>query len=130
MYVSQLLNLLVGGEDVEVIVSRLPERAFAPVHRHRKFHCLDGAAQHPEPGLTHQQVHVFGHHYVPEYGKAVSPAYLLQSLFEKFLAFVSRQIREPVKATESEEMLIPAALITDKSRGHGREDSGVSTACL
>lgn len=42
MHITQLLDVLVFGEDVEVVVTGLPERPLAPPQRDGKFDRLDG----------------------------------------------------------------------------------------
>ena len=70
---------------------------------------------------------MFGHHYVAKDDEPVSGAHLLQSLLEAFPGGRGIEIGAPLIATEREEVLVPALLVADESRGQGREDTGVAS---
>jgi hypothetical protein len=58
---------------------------------------------------------VLRHDHIAEDDKPLSPAHLLQSPFEEILVFLGRQVREPVKAAESDEVVVARVLIADQS---------------
>src|SRR2546430_8399849 len=105
MHIAQLLNALLLAVDVEVIEAALPEVRF---EFWRPQRLLRGSAKFPlageqatcdatlegmhhprwiaAPGLTHQQMKMFGHDHVAEDAKAVILADLLQDQQERIPA--------------------------------------------
>ena len=58
MDIFQFLDMLAGGEHVEIIITRLPERALSALNGYRKFQRLDGFREQRLLRFRYQQVDV------------------------------------------------------------------------
>ncbi len=107
MDVAQLLNAFGFAPDIEVVITREPERptlrlAQLPsyvllehLQRDRKFRPLR---------LGYEQVNVFGHDHISRDVDSVPLAYIFQSLFKDVARAGSAQASFAVAATESDEV--------------------------
>src|SRR5579872_6540620 len=83
MNVPELLDPLAPREDVEIVIARLPERAFASAHRDGNLHRLNGGAEQSEPGFGDEEVYVFGHDDVAENAETIAKASTFQSVLKQ-----------------------------------------------
>ena len=101
-----LLSEFAGGEDVEVIVARLPEVvAFAL----EKFGGLalddsDGGGEGVVFGFAEEEMKVFGHQDVGVEEEVVGGAGSFDDLFENFFVFGGFEVGKTLMTTEGDEV--------------------------
>ena len=74
MHVFQFLHVLALGEDVEVVVTRLPEGPFPALNRDGKLEGLNCLGRDRPLRFADQQMYVFGHYDIAENIKVVADA--------------------------------------------------------
>jgi len=87
--VAQLLNVFSFAPDIEIIISRLPERMACLPHTQFPgddlLQHLQRNRQRSSFGFTHEEMHVFRHHDITDDPEPVPLAYSLQLLQQTYL---------------------------------------------
>jgi hypothetical protein len=109
--VPEFLDSLVLGVDVEIVISRQPERALLGLFGDGCFQCLDGAIKRCAPRLGNEQMHMLRHDHIAQNEEDVASARGLKRVFEKVARPWIGQKRKPVMATEGEEVKVPSLLV-------------------
>jgi hypothetical protein len=122
MHIPQLLNTLLFRENIEIVITSLPERAFPASQRHRELDRFDRPIKAGARRFIHQKMNVLRHHNISGDDKFVLLPDSLQRVFKEIHRFGRGEIRETPVTTEGEKMHIPAVLVSNKSLRHGCED--------
>jgi hypothetical protein len=120
MEVSQLLDVLVMGQDIEVVVAGLPEVHSFAFENLGAFSLQD--AQSSGKGLEfrlgQKQVDVLGHENVTEEKELVTLANSFERLLEDDAGVVVGQIGKTLITTEGNEVVVAFGLITLQTTRH------------
>jgi hypothetical protein len=130
MHVTELLNALGFGVDVEVIVTALPKRALASLDRDRKLERLKGCRKHHVARLTQEKMNVFGHDHVSGDEQPVSNAHGFERSLEQIARRGRTEIRLPVIARERNEVEVAGPLIPDEALWHEEIVSQIAIMAL
>jgi len=131
--VAQLLDAFGLAPDVEVVVTREPERStleLAQLPSHVLLEHLHGDREFRPLRLGYEQVNVLGHDHISCDVESVPLACIFQSLFEDVPGAGSIQASLAVAATESDEVKTARFLKAFETPGHtgssyaGLEDTG------
>jgi hypothetical protein len=119
--VLELLDELGMGEDVEVVVTGLPELEASPFEEFGGLSLQDTecVVEPLELGFAEKQVDVLGHEYVPEDEELVTLAEGFECVQEDRSGVVVVEVGESVVTTEGEEMEMAFGLVALKTAGHG-----------
>jgi len=128
VHVAQLLLPLFWVMDVEVVVTRLPERPLLGLDRDRQFHRLNGLREQREFRLVHHQVNVFGHQDVTGDDEAVTQPHRLKRLLEERLRRRRLQKRLAAIAAPGQVMKAAGVVIAHQSLSHNGKDNAVCAA--
>lgn len=121
--VAELLGELALGEDVDVVVARLPE-LFAVVLElfcGFGFEHVQGAGEGSglsDVGFAQEQVDVLGHEDVAEDVELVSLPKLFEDRFEGKSGVVVVEIRQTTVAAEGDEVFVALRLVALETTGH------------
>ena len=85
MHVVQLLDALSGGEDVEVVIARLPELFPSDLFGDGEFEGLEGFGEGFCFGFAEEEMDGFGHKDVAVDVEVVTSAGLFEFLFEELV---------------------------------------------
>src|ERR1035437_1600903 len=123
MHIAQLLDPLLFREDIEIVISSLPEWAFPTPQRHRELDRLDRPVKAEARRLVHQKMNVLRHHNGSDDDKFVLLLDSFQRVFKEIHCCGRGKIRETTITTEGEKMHITAVLVTNESLRHESEDT-------
>ncbi len=119
--VAQLFNVFTFAPDVEILISRLPERmACLPRIQFSGddlLQHLQRNRQRPAFRFADEKMHVFRHHDITDHTEPVPLAYSLQ-LSHKHIPSVGREKRSTMVATEGNEVKLSSLLIPLQSPRH------------
>ncbi len=116
--ITPLFQTRLLGENVEVIVARLPKGALSRLGRYRQFQRLNRPGQQDPSRLTHQQVDVFGHHNIRGDEETIASAHGFKRTLEEFAGGWGFEVRQALVAGESEEVKFSGLLIPCKISRH------------
>ena len=102
--VLDFLFKLSGGEDVEVVIARLPEVVAGAFEEFRGFSFHDSEGGGEVFWFAEEEVDVFGHEDVGVEEEVVGAAGPFDDLFEDFFGFGGVEVGEAVVATEGDEV--------------------------
>ena len=119
--VLEFLDALRWGEDIEVVVTGLPE---SPVGRFDflgdgLLQCLDGASKSCAFRFAKEQVDVFRHHDVADHVEPITAPGLFERAFEDILRAGCVEEGLPPVTSEGDEVETLGLLETNKSPRHG-----------
>jgi hypothetical protein len=121
MHVLQLFYSLGFGEDVEVVVARLPEVFAGAAEELGGFTLEDseGGGYCSCPWFRHQQVDVLGHEDVTQDGEAVTGGEGLEHVLQNLFGFWGVEVGEAAVTAKGDEVEIAFVLETLEALGHG-----------
>lgn len=120
MNVSQLLDPLLVGEHVEVVVAHLPELLSTPFEKlgGRTFQAAHGCGQLLKLWLGKEKMDVLGHDHIAEEKELMPLADAFENFFEGGSGVVVVEVREPMKATEGDEVVMAFNLVALQTTRH------------
>jgi hypothetical protein len=123
MHILQFLDALLFREDIEILITSLPERAFVTPQSNREFDRFDRPIKAGARRFVHQKMNVLRHHHITRDNEFILLPDSLQRVFKEIPGFGRGEIRETPITTEGEEVHIPAVLVTNKPLRHGKKDT-------
>ena len=112
MDVAQLLSSFRAGAHIEVVITNLPERFLPRLFGNGSLERLNSARESAALWLGQEQMHMLRHHDITEDMEDVSPSRLLQRPLEQGAGRLAAEVRQPMVATEGDEMEITSKLET------------------
>lgn len=106
MNIPELLDPLATGEDIEVVITRMPEWALALAERDGDLHRLDGGAEESAPWFGDQKMDVLGHDDVAEDAEAVAQARAFERVLEEGACRVRPEEWSPLETAEGDEVIV------------------------
>jgi len=119
MNISELLNPLGFGMNIEIVATYQPEWSLGALLGDGSFQRLNRSIQSRPSGLGNQNVHMLRHDHIAQNEEDIPPANVFEREFEQIANRCSPQIAMPAIATECNEMKIPCVLEPFKFAGHG-----------
>jgi hypothetical protein len=119
VHVVELFDALVVGEDVEVVVTDLPEGSWGGELGDGELEGLDGFGKRLGFGFAQEKVDVFGHDDVAEDIEVVASAGGFEGFEEEVAGGGGVEVGEAVITTEGEEVVVAFSLIAMEALGHG-----------
>jgi hypothetical protein len=125
VHVPELLDALLGGEDVEVLVAGKPKGRLRRAARDFALDGGDGFGEDFAGRFGEKKVDVFGHDDVADdvEGILFSPGF--EHGFEEGFGFGGVEVGVTVLATEGDEMEVAGLLATFGFGGHGARGPGI-----
>ena len=128
MNVMQLLFPFAIGDDVEVVITSLPEwlasSSVGKFARDRLLQNLECSGKSAVVGFADQQMHVFRHHDISEDVELIPTSSSFEFLLEDPTAGRCMEQKSPPITTESEKVIAAGLLIALETRRHSEEDNG------
>lgn len=120
MDIPELFDPLLLGEHVEVVVASLPELLSIALESlcGRAFQAAHGCGQLLKLWFREEQMDVLGHDHVAEEEELMPLTDALDDLFEGDSGLVVVEIRQPVEATEGDEVVVTKCLVALQSARH------------
>ena len=107
------------GEDVEVVVARLPEGTLCETSGDGDLQGLEGFCEGIAGRFAHEQVNVLGHDDVTEEFKLIMSAGTFERVEEDVSGVLGVEVGFAVVATEGNEMVVALLLISLEPERHG-----------
>jgi hypothetical protein len=123
MHILQFLDALLFREDIEILITSLPERAFVTPQSNREFDRFDRPIKAGARRFVHQKMNVLRHHHITRDNEFILLPDSLQRVFKEIPGFGRGEIRETQITTEGEKVHIPAVLVTNKPLRHEKKDT-------
>ena len=120
MNVAELLDELGMGEDVEVVIARLPELASVSFEDFGSFafQDADGCREWTAFWFGEEKVDVLGHEDVAEDEEVVSLTDPFKSGEEGAAGVIIVEVGKPVVTTEGEEVMLASGLVSLQTARH------------
>ncbi len=107
------------GEDVEVVVARLPEGTLRETSGDGDLQGLEGFCEGNAGRFAHEQVNVLGHDDVTEEFKLIMSAGTFERVEEDVSGVLGVEVGFAIVATEGDEMVVALLLISLEPERHG-----------
>jgi len=122
VYVAELFHKFPVREDIEVIITRLPELGSLTFEKFGglPFQYAKSLMQLFAPGLTQKQMDVFGHENVSEEIELVPLPDVFEDVKEDSARMIGIQIRQAAMTTEGKEVVMAFVLVSLEIVRHAR----------
>jgi hypothetical protein len=128
VHVLELLNEFALGVDVEIVVTRLPERSILSLHGNRQLESLKRFRQSNFLWLTDEQMDVHWHYNVSAHEELIADAHDFERVFEEVSCDCGSKIGSAAITTEGDEMEVARLLVSDEPFCHAIIVSHISKA--